>query len=404
MVRQRENVVGMDGSIISPEQVWIASGHTSNFNDLMLVSEDNSFEIRADKFLEDKLGESFNGISADEVNALIEKHKLTAPNNKKFKKCESFNLMFPVFVGAKNTKTYLRGETTQMIYLNYKFIQKDMRMKIPFGIAQIGKAFRNEISPRNFLFRCREFEQLEMQFFIEKEDADKWFDYWQKERKKFFEHLGIDKNNLRYRAHKEDELAHYAKKAEDIEYKFPFGWDEIEGIHNRGNWDLSTHSKHSKQKIEYFDEDKKESFVPHIIETSAGLDRAFLTLMYDSYSTNDKGEVTLKLHPKIAPIKAAIFPLIKKDKLQVKIAREIYDSLKKEWNVEYDESGSVGRRYARNNEIGTPFCITVDPESIEDKKVTIRNRDSGEQKRIEIDFVKDIIRKLIFEEITFEEL
>jgi glycyl-tRNA synthetase len=404
MVRSRENIVGMDGSIIGQEQIWKASGHTDNFQDLMLVTEDGSFEVRADQFLEEKLNEPFDGITAEAVNDLIEKHNLKSPKGKKFKKCNSFNLMFPVSVGAKNTPAYLRGETTQMIYVNYKLIQKDMRMKIPFGIAQVGKAFRNEISPRNFLFRCREFEQLEMQFFVHQSEADRWFKFWRNERLKFFIDLGIKKENLKFRPHEKTELAHYAKKAEDIEYNFPFGFKELEGIHNRGDWDLSTHAKHSKQKLDYLDEDKKERFVPHIIETSGGLDRAFLAFLLEAYTVNEKGNVVLRLSPRLAPIKVAILPLVKKEPLLVKIATEIYEDLRDEWSVAYDESGSVGRRYARNDEVGTPFCITVDNDSEKNGDVTIRNRDDGEQKRILIKGLKDVLRKLVSGELVFGDL
>ncbi|MFH1451990.1 MAG: glycine--tRNA ligase [archaeon] len=404
IVQKNDNIVGMDGAIISPEAVWQASGHTENFKDLILTTEDNSFEVRADQFLEEKLGKSFEGITAEEVNNIIEKHNLTAPNKKKFKKCSDFNLMFPVLIGAKNQKAYLRGETTQMIYLNYKFIQKDMRMKIPFGIAQIGKAFRNEISPRNFLFRCREFEQLEMQFFIEPKEADKWFKFWQKERLNFFINLGIKKENLRTRPHEKSELAHYAKKAEDIEYNFPFGWKEIEGIHNRGDWDLSTHSKHSGQKLDYYDEETKKSFIPNIIETSGGVERAFLTFLYESYSVGEKGNITLKLHPKLSPIKAAILPLVKKEESLTKIAKKIYDELKTEFNINYDETGSVGRRYARNDEIGTPFCVTIDNESQKNSDVTIRNRDDAKQTRVKIENLKETLKKLISGKIKFGEI
>ncbi|MCF7901426.1 glycine--tRNA ligase [Candidatus Woesearchaeota archaeon] len=393
MVNSRSDVVGMDGSIISPESVWQASGHLENFSDLMLVSEDGSFEVRADVFLEEKLGKSFDGVSADEVNNLIKDNNLTGPNGKKFKTCESFNLMFPLSIGAKKVKGYLRGETTQMIYLDYKLIQQNARMKVPFGIAQIGKAFRNEISPRNFLFRCREFEQMEMQFFIDPKDRETWFKYWQEQRTNFYLNLGVKREHLRYRAHEKGELAHYAKRAEDIEYKFPFGWKEIEGIHDRGDWDLSTHSKHSKQKLDYFDEEKKESFVPHIIETSAGLDRTLLLLLYEAYEDDkERGNIVLRLHPKLAPIKVAVLPLVKKGGLKEK-AQELFDSLKLDFVAFYDESGSIGRRYARMDEIGTPYCVTIDFDTLEDGTVTIRNRDTTEQKRVKIE---DLRKELVF--------
>lgn len=392
MVSSRQDVVGMDGAIISPEAVWIASGHAENFSDLMLVTQDNSYEVRADVFLEEQLKKPFDGITADEVNKLVEEHNLVAPNKKKFKKCESFNLMFSLKVGAGQQPAYLRGETTQMIYLNFSLIQNDARMKLPFGIAQVGKAFRNEISPRNFLFRCREFEQMEMQFFIKSGDNKKWFSFWQAERRKWYESLGIKKDNLRYRAHNKDELAHYAKQAEDIEYNFPFGWKEIEGIHDRGDWDLSTHMKHSKQKLEYYDEETKTKLIPNIIETSAGVDRNFLMFIYDAYEDDKKrGNIVLHLHPKLAPIKVAVLPLVKKGGLKEK-AEEIFNSLKMDYVAYYDDAGSIGRRYARQDEIGTPYCITIDFETLEDESVTIRDRDSTEQKRVKIsDLRKEIL-------------
>jgi glycyl-tRNA synthetase len=342
-------------------------------------------------------------------------------------------------------KAYLRPETAQLIFTNFKLVQDNARLKLPFGIAQQGKAFRNEIAPRNFLFRSREFEQMEIEYFIDpdkkqecpfaipeleilvyssdmqqnKQEPKKmkltealnkkiialpWHAYWLGTELLWFKSLGANMNNFRIRQHLPDEKSHYSTDTWDIEYNYPFGWKELQGIADRGTYDLSAHQEKSKKSLEILNEDGKKVLPMVVAEPSLGFERAFLTLMFDAYSTNEKEEITLKLNPKIAPVKASIFPLIKKDEEQVKIAREIYDSLKTEWNVSYDESGSVGRRYARNNEIGTPFCITVDTESPTDKKATIRFRDTGEQKRIEISSIKDIIRKLILEETSFEEL
>lgn len=389
MVRFRQDIVGMDGAIISPEAVWKASGHlSSGFADVMLPCSKCKSAVRADVFIEEKTGKEPETKDLKEIDSLIKKEGLKCPVcGSPFKDSTLLNLMFPVQVGSADSgmTAFLRGETTQMIYLNYKLIQKDARMKIPFGIAQVGKAFRNEISPRNFLFRCREFEQMEMQFFIKPGENKKWFEFWKKERLNWYKSLGVNDKNLRFRAHREDELAHYAKAAEDVEYKFPFGWKEVEGIHDRGDWDLSNHSKHSKTKLDYYDDVSKESFVPNIIETSQGLDRATLMFLYEAYEDDkDRGNIVLHLHPKIAPIKVAVFPLVKNKQEVVDKAKEVFNSLREKYSSFYDDAGSIGRRYARMDEIGTPYCITVDFDSLEDGSVTVRNRDTREQKRIKI--------------------
>jgi len=293
---------------------------------------------------------------------------------------------------------YLRPETAQLIYINFKNVLNTTRQKIPFGIAQIGKAFRNEISPRNALFRMREFQQMEMQYFVDPKTAVKTLDRWKKDRMKWYLDLGVKKANLRFREHKKNELAHYAKKAIDIEYKFEFGWKELEGIHDRGTWDLSQHEKFSKKDLQYFDEEKKKKYLPGIIETSGGIDRSFLVFLADAYTEEKvKGEtrIVLKIHPKLAPYKAAVFPLVRKDGLD-KLAKKIFDNLNKNFNVYYDERGSIGRRYRRQDEIGTPFCITVDYDAKKDNKVTIRDRDSMKQKRVKVDELLDYISKKLF--------
>ena len=397
MVNSRPDVVGMDGAIISPEAVWKASGHLSaGFADIMIPCSKCKSAVRADVFIEDKLKKPVETKELSEIDKIIKKNKLKCPVcGSDFSNSTLLNLMFPVKIGNANegTTAFLRGETTQMIYLNYKLIQKDARMKIPFGIAQTGKAFRNEISPRNFLFRCREFEQMEMQFFIKPGTGKKWFDYWKEQRLSWYISLGVNKKNLRFREHRKNELAHYAKKAEDIEYNFPFGWKEIEGIHDRGDWDLSTHSKNSKQKLDYFDEETKERFVPNIIETSAGLDRAVLVFLYESYDDDkERGNIVLHLHPRLAPIKVAVLPLVKNKEPVVKKAKEIFNFLKEKMVCFYDESGSIGRRYARMDEIGTPYCITIDFDTLKDDTVTVRDRDSREQKRVKIkDFANHLV-------------
>ncbi|MFH1506013.1 MAG: glycine--tRNA ligase [archaeon] len=394
MVSSRQDIVGMDGSIISPKAVWEASGHlSSGFADIMLPCSKCKNSVRADTFLEEKMGKALGTRDLKKIDELAKKYKCPVCGSP-FANSSLLNLMFPITIGSSDT-AFLRGETTQMIYLDFKLVQNNSRLKLPFGIAQMGKAFRNEISPRNFLFRMREFEQMEMQFFIRPKENKKWFEYWKKERMKWFESLGVDKKNLRFRKHTKDELAHYAKSAEDIEYKFPFGWKEVEGIHDRGDWDLSNHSKHSKQKLTYFDDEKNEQIIPNIIETSGGLDRAFLVFLYDAYDDDKKrGNKVLHLHPKLVPIKVAVFPLMKKDKLPDK-AKPVFDMLKAEFACFYDESGSVGRRYARMDELGTPYCITVDHQSLEDDTVTIRDREDTSQVRVKIKDLKEKLKELL---------
>jgi glycyl-tRNA synthetase len=309
--------------------------------------------------------------------------------------------MFKTFIGPvedSGAVVYLRPETAQGIFVNFLNVQSSSRQKLPFGIAQIGKAFRNEINTKNFLFRTREFEQMEMQFFVKPSDDKKWYDYWKEERLKWFKNLGMTESKLRYHDHPQDKLAHYAKEAADIEYEFPFGWGEIEGIHNRTNFDLSRHEEYSGKSLKYFDEESKEKFIPYIIETSAGASRSFMAFLIDSYYEEEvKGEMrsVLKLHPKLAPIKAALLPLVNKDGMP-EITRKIEADLRKNLKVFYDDKGAVGRRYRRQDEAGTPFCITVDTQTLSDQTVTIRERDSMEQVRVSSDKILDyLLKKLI---------
>jgi glycyl-tRNA synthetase len=438
-VRSREDMVGIDGSIIANPTVWKASGHTENFADLMLESIDGSFEVRADQFLEEKLGQklgrTFDGVAAKEVNELVEKHGLKAPNGKTFKKCEPFNLMFTTHVGPKadeKSTAYLRPETAQIIFADFKLIQENARLKLPFGIAQMGKAFRNEISPRNFLFRCREFEQMEIEYFIHPkqkkcpflaEFADfemnvysedmqmqkngkkekllsvkeivkdklmhEWHAYFLALELNWFKELGADMKNFRVRQHLKNELAHYSSDCWDLEYNFPFGWKELEGIADRSDYDLKRHMEFSKKDLSLYDEESKEKIIPHVIaEPSLGVDRAFLVLLYEAYDDDKKrGNIVLHLSPLLAPVTVAVFPLLSNRPELVEKAREVFDGLKKKFQCFYDSSGSIGRRYARQDEIGTPNCITIDFDTLKDDTVTIRDRDSTEQKRVKI---KDI--------------
>lgn len=307
-----------------------------------------------------------------------------------------FNLMFKTYMGPVEDAAnivYLRPETAQGIYVNFHNIREASRQKLPFGIAQIGKAFRNEITPGNFIFRMREFEQMEMQYFVKPGSDEQWFEFWKEERLKWYERLGIRKENLEFHQHSEKELAHYAKAAFDIQYKFPFGWQEIEGIHNRTDFDLGRHQEYSKKNLQYFDQEANERYIPYVIETSTGVDRLMLTTLADAYDEDQAaGEtrVVLRFDPRIAPMKAAIFPLVKKDGMP-EIAHNIVNGLRKQFRVFYDEAGAVGRRYRRQDEIGTPYCFTVDSQTLQDGSVTVRNRDSMAQERISQDKIMDYL-------------
>ena len=285
---------------------------------------------------------------------------------------------------------YLRPETAQGIYVNFHNVREAARRKLPFGIAQIGKAFRNEITPGNFTFRTREFEQMEMQFFVNPADDEKWFEYWKDERLKWFSRLGIQSEKLRFHEHGEGELAHYAKNAFDIEYEFPFGWHEVEGIHNRTDFDLGRHQESSNKDLRYFDDSQGEKYIPYIVETSIGCDRVLLSVLIDAYEEEEE-RVVLRLAPEIAPIRVAVFPLVKKDGMP-EIARKIADDLRGNYRVFYDESGSVGRRYRRMDEAGTPYCVTVDNETLENNTVTIRNRDSMAQERVDSNILLEFLK------------
>lgn len=412
MVLKRENIVGMDGAIISPEAVWKASGHlSSGFADVLLSCSKCKTVVRADVFIQEATGKDVAGASPEEIDRIVREENLACPAcNSAFKKASLLNLMFPVTIGVSDdsgVRAYLRGETTQMIYLDFKLVAHAARLKLPCGIAQVGKAFRNEISPRNFLFRCREFEQMEMQFFIRGAEEAQWFSFWKKERLSWWSSLGVKKERLRFHPHKKEELAHYAKAAEDIEYAFPFGWKEIEGVHNRGDWDLSNHAKQSKKSLAVFDEEAKQNVTPHVIETSAGLDRAFLAFLFEAFDNDqERGNIVLHLHPRLAPVKFAVFPLVKKGGLREK-AREVFSLLQGAFDdapVVFDDGGSIGRRYARQDEIGTPFCITVDFDSLEKNDVTVRDRDSTRQVRVPLAELEGLARRLVRGDVVFSSL
>ena len=452
MVQYNENIVGVDSAIFMHPTVWKASGHVDAFNDPMIDNKDSKKRYRADVLIEDhiakiegkiqkevtkakkRFGETFDEAQflstnprvlankkkieeiknrlypamdnndLEDIKLLIEELGVVCPfsGSKNWTDVRQFNLMFSTQIGSlsdDSDKIYLRPETAQGIFVNYLNIQKTGRMKIPFGIAQIGKAFRNEIVARQFIFRMREFEQMEMQFFVRPGEEMKWYEYWKEQRMKWHLSLGIPES--KYRFHEHDKLAHYANAAVDIEFEFPIGFKEIEGIHSRTDFDLEAHQKYTGRKIQYFDPEINKSYVPYVVETSLGLDRTFLAIISYAYTEErleDGSErVVMKILPALAPIKAAVLPLVKKDGLPEK-AREIMDFLKFDYLCQYDEKDAIGRRYRRQDAIGTPYCITIDHQTLEDNTVTIRERDSMGQERIAIEKISGIISKKLKEE------
>ena len=375
---RRLDVVGLDSGIFMHPKVWEASGHLKSFSDPLVDCKKCKHRFRPES----------------NKCPLCGSQDLTAQRN--------FNLMFKSFMGPveeESSVVYLRPETAQGIYVNFLNVQQSQRLKPPFGIAQIGKAFRNEITPGHFIFRMREFEQMEMQFFIPPTEGEKWFEYWREERKTHLLKLGLKKEELSFKAHSKEELAHYAKKAEDIEFSFPWGQRELEGLHNRGDFDLSCHQTLSNKKLVYFDAEQNRSFLPHVIETSIGCDRLFLALLCSAFqeemTAQGEKRAVLKLNPSLSPVKIAVLPLSKKQPL-IDTAHKIWQRLQKEWFVEYDSSGSIGKRYRRQDEIGTPFCVTVDFDTAQDEKVTLRDRDSMQQERIALASLPDCLRKKLW--------
>jgi glycyl-tRNA synthetase len=423
----RENIEGIDASILMHPRVWEASGHVENFTDPMVdckqckaryridvLFDELSLkkkkevlrEIDAQKFggqqKDDFISEEFAKLTATDQDAAKIVLRLSCPacgNKGTFTEARKFNLMFKTFVGPvedSSAVVYLRPETAQGIFVNFLNVQSASRQKLPFGIAQIGKAFRNEINTKNFLFRTREFEQMEMQFFCKPGSDDAHFDYWRSERMKWFIGLGMKKEKLQWHQHPKDKLAHYAKDAYDIEYLFPFGWGEIEGVHNRTNFDLTRHEQFSGKSMKYFDEESKEKFTPFVIETSAGASRSFMAFLVDSYHEEEaptaegaaETRIVMKLDPRLAPTKIAIFPLVNRDGMP-EFARKVEDELRSHFRVFYDDSGAVGRRYRRQDEVGTPFCITIDSQTLQDQSVTVRDRDTMIQERIPASKLKE---------------
>lgn len=394
-VQLRDNVVGVDAAIMMNPTVWAKSGHLEAFTDPLVECKKCHKRYREDKLYEvlDKVQKKTKGAGAislsEEEKELLICAKGGTHQREDFTESKRFNLLVKAYLGViegEQSEIFLRGEITQGAFVNFENVVSSTRVKIPFGIAQIGKAFRNEITPGNFTFRSREFEQMELEYFIKPEDAEgnKWFEYWKEQRMKWYISLGIKKENLRFRKHEEKEKAHYARFAEDIEYNAPFGWSEFEGIHHRGEWDLSRHN------LSYVDEDGSK-FTPWVIETSGGVDRSLLFFLVDAYHEDGK-RIVLKLHPKLAPYKVAVFPLLANKENLVEEARKIYESLKKEMMVAWDDRGNIGKRYFAQDEAGTPFCVTVDFQTLEDKTVTVRDRDTAKQDRIAIDKLQEYLQ------------
>ena len=384
MVHERDDIEGIDAAILMHSRVWDASGHVAGFTDPLIDCKVCKNRFRAD----DERIKGEPGTPTGQCPVCGNKGSLTVPRQ--------FNLMFKTFMGPVEdaaAQIYLRPETAQGIYVNYLNVLQSSRQKIPFGIAQIGKAFRNEITPGNFIFRTREFEQMEMQFFVKPGEDEKWFEYWRQRRMEWLTELGLQPERLRFHQHGPDELAHYAKVAYDIEYQFPFGWKEFEGIHNRTDYDLSRHQEYSGKKLEYLDPVTKEKFLPYVVETSIGADRLALVVLVDAYAEDEvEGEprVLLRLHPSIAPIKAGVFPLVNKDGMP-EVATRIYDDLRRRLPVFFDDKGAIGRRYRRQDEAGTPFGITVDGQTLQDQTVTVRDRDTLKQERVGADRLFDYL-------------
>jgi len=388
MLQEREDVVALDSAILQHPRVWEASGHLAGFTDPLVDCRTCGQRFRADH-----LSELACGRKPSKHPGETEQCDLTDARD--------FNLMFETTIGPvkeSGARAYLRPETAQGIFVNFKNVLQFSRKKPPFGIAQVGKSFRNEITPGNFIFRTREFEQMEMEFFVPPKEAQEWFEHWLGERMRWYEELGLRPDHLRLRAHEKDELSHYSSQTSDVEYLFPIGWSELEGIANRGDFDLKQHAEFSGEKLEYFDQVSGERYVPHVIEPAAGADRATLAFLVDAYDEEivpaaagegggaaaGEKRTVLRLHPRLAPVKVAVMPLVKKDG-QPELARKVYEELRGRMQAEYDEGGSIGKRYRRQDEIGTPWGVTIDHQSIEDGTVTLRDRDSLAQDRLKID-------------------
>ena len=383
MIGDRTDIVALDSAIIQHPKTWEASGHLAGFTDPLVDCKTCGQRFRADH-----LGELPCGRKPSKHPGETPECELT--------EAREFNLMFETTIGPvkeAGATVYLRPETAQGIFLDFKTVLGFARKKPPFGIAQVGKSFRNEITPGNFVFRTLEFEQMEMEFFVPPGEAEQWHEHWLRERMEWYERIGIRADHLRLRAHDADELSHYSSAASDVEYLYPIGWSELEGIANRGDFDLTQHAKYSGEKLEYFDTASGERYVPHVIEPAAGVGRTVLAALCDAYDEDDVGggpRTVLRLHPRLAPIKVAVLPLVRKDG-QPELAQEAFELLRGQLQAEYDEGGSIGKRYRRQDEIGTPYCVTIDHQSLEDRTVTLRDRDTLEQERVAIDDLPSVV-------------
>jgi glycyl-tRNA synthetase len=378
MVQLRTDVVGIEAAILSPPAIWEASGHLATFTDPLVDCKKCQSRFREDQLPEDRVCPSCG-------------------TKDQFTEAKPFHLMFKTHAGPVEDSgaiAYLRPETAQGMFTNFANVMTTSRLKPPFGIAQLGKSFRNEITPGNFVFRTREFEQMEMEFFVPPAEADHWFEYWVQQRHEWYIKLGMSSDSLRLRPHDAEELSHYSSGTTDVEYDFPWGWGELEGVANRGDYDLTQHSNHSGEKLEYFDQASGERYTPHVIEPAAGATRTMMAFLIDAYTEDEMGgeaRTVLRLHPRLAPYKVAVLPLSKKDTL-TPLAKDVHRQLAQHWMVDYDETQSIGRRYRRQDEVGTPLCVTVDFDSLEDNAVTIRERDSGDQIRVGIPELTDAVR------------
>ncbi|MFR2586194.1 MAG: glycine--tRNA ligase [Bacilli bacterium] len=400
-IKEKSNVYGLDSAIIMNPEVWVASGHVSGFSDPLVDCKKCKSRHRADKLVEEYTSgeETGDGWSNEKLEAYIAKEGIVCPKcgSNDFTSIRKFNLLFETHIGVTEdakSKVYLRGETAQGIFVNFLNVQRSTRAKLPFGIGQIGKSFRNEITPGNFIFRQREFEQMEMEFFCKPGEDLKWFDYWRTYCMDFLKTIGLTDENLRFRDHKKEELSFYSKATTDIEYKYPQGWGELWGIADRTDYDLGRHMEHSKKDLQYLDPDTNEKYIPYVIEPAVGLDRMLLAVLTEAYNEETLEDGTtrevMSFHPFLAPYKVAVLPLVKKHHSEK--ALEIYNSLSKEFMCTYDETGNIGKRYRRQDVAGTPFCITIDDETMNNETVTIRDRDTMEQITLPVNEVVDYIK------------
>ena len=401
-VHQRKDIVGIDGPIMLHPKLWEASGHTTGFNDAMVDCKKCKNRFRADHLIQETIGKDMEG-ELEAMSKAFKKQKIECPQCKAsdWTEVRNFNMMFKTEMNGVENDIYLRPETAGAIFVEFKNILDSMRVKLPFGIAQIGKAFRNEIVAGNFIFRTREFEQMEIEYFINpKEKWESLFKEWLKLQEKFTMALGVSKKDLRYYEHPKEKLSHYSKKTVDIEYKFPFGFSELFGLAHRGDFDLSQHSKFSKTKLDYLDTKTNERFIPHVLEPTFGVDRALLVTLLSAYNeekTKEGVRIVMKFPKKLSPIQAAIFPLLRNKPKLVKKAKEIFDDLKTDFVCEFDDNGNIGKRYRRQDEIGTPFCLTVDFDSLDKKDVTVRDRDTMKQERVKIKELKNYLKNKLNE-------